>query len=266
MGKFLDALVQRKYNLADEINAIEILLRKSNYNTFSSYETFSNYFLRWPLRNNYINVKSFLDGTGIRDIIDGSKAEECISVDQFKFYVEFVLNMLYYIRYRSKSEYEQYVHENINNLLEQLNLKKHFADEKIHIIEKDILVSESSEILQDTYNLGESVYAYNYQEMSGDLHGKADILCRLYKYFETIEKKASGYGLNSLTEDISSLSNKLDVRHAPTKKQEIVLGSMTQKDIEEWYDELFRLYLSLIILVDYKDRRKDIKELKSKLG
>ena len=266
MGKFLDALVQRKYDLAAEINSIEILMHKENYNTYSAYKIFSTWFLQWPHRNNYINVKSFLEDTGIQDIIDDSKAGECISIDRFTYYAECVLNILNYNSLRSRSGYEKYIHENINNVLEHLNYQRHTVDGDIHIVEKDVLISESVEILRDTYNLGESVYAYNYREMSGDLYGKADILCRLYKYFETIEKKASGYDLKSLAEDISILSNKLDVRHAPTPKQEIVLGNMTKDEIEEWYDELFRLYLSLIVLVDYKDRRKEIKELKSRLG
>ena len=95
---------------------------------------------------------------------------------------------------------------------------------------------------------------------------KADILCRLYKYCETIENQAKSYGLTTLLEDITSLSNKLDVRHAPKEKQKIVLDGMSAEEVEEWFDELFRLYLSLIILVDYTSKRKDIKSLKCQLG
>lgn len=266
MGSFLDALVQRKYNLADEIIAIEKLFHNQEYG-ISLCSTFSSIFLRWPHRNNYVSAKDFFDGMGIQDIIYSSKAKEDIPIELFVFYAECILNILIYVKYANHSEYIKYITQNINNVLESFNFQMN-VDKKgqIHIILKDVLVTESAEILQDTYDLGENVYAYNYREMSGDLHRKGDILCRLYKYFETIKKQAIGFGFSTMVEDISDLSNKLDVRHAPTKKQEIVLGGMTKEEIEQWYDELFRMYLSLVVLVDYKNRRKDIKELKSKLG
>ena len=266
MGRFLDILTQRKYDLASEINAVESLLRRKNSGS-SIARIFSENFLQWPLRNNYINVETFLTQTGLAEIIENSDCEEHISVDEFTFYAEYILNMLSYIIRIASSVDIRPVANNINNVLDQLNFKSHI-DKKghVHIIEKDYMVSESSEIVQDNYGLGESIYAYNYRETAGNLFSKADILCRLYKYYETVEAQARSFGLVTLVDDISTLSNKLDIRHAPTKKQEIVIANMTKQELEEWYDELFRLFLSLIILVDYKNRRKDIKTLKGKLG
>ena len=49
-------------------------------------------------------------------------------------------------------------------------------------------------------------------------------------------------------------------------KQEDVIKAMGKKEYELWLDELFRLSLTLIVLVDYTSKRKDINELKAKLG
>ena len=265
MGRFLDALCDRKYDLFAEVNSIEDLLNRGGQRSIIG--CFDKYFLNWPLRNNYVDWDTFFEQTGLESIVENCEAEEPISIDEFTYYAEYVLNLLSFVETIIKTDYFNPVVVNINNVLSHLNFKKHTDDiNRVHVIPNDCLVAESAEIVQDNYSLGESIYAYNYREIKGDLCAKADILCRLYKHYETIEAKARGYGLDTLVEDISQLSNKLDVRHAPTKKQKIVLDGMTATEIEEWYDELFRLYLSLIILVDYKGKRKDIKELKAKLG
>ena len=41
---------------------------------------------------------------------------------------------------------------------------------------------------------------------------------------------------------------------------------MSKKEMNAWYDQLFGMCVSLIILIDYATKRKDIKELKSILG
>ena len=72
MGRFLDILTQRKYDLASEINAVESLLRRKNSGS-SIARIFSENFLQWPLRNNYINVETFLTQTGLAEIIENSE-------------------------------------------------------------------------------------------------------------------------------------------------------------------------------------------------
>ena len=266
MKHFLETLVQRDYNLAAEITAIEDLLHRIIRND-SIKSWFSKKFLEWPHRNNYVSLNAFLLETGLEKIVENSDREEAISLDDYLYYAEYVINMLPYLRNDLFITYTKAITANILNVIGRYNFEIH--DDRrggYHIIEKDVLVLEAAEIAQDSYDLGRSIYSYNYRDMSGDLYAKADILCRLYKYYETIESQAYSYGFKTLADDVAHLSNKLDVRHAPSKKQEIVLGSMTKKEIEEWYDELFRLYLSLIVLVDYKNQRKDINELKSKLG
>ena len=265
MKSFLETLAQRKYDLASEINAIEDLFKRDGYRSIRS--LFAGKFLSWPLRNNYVDLDCFLSNTGLEAIIRKADRGTNITIDEYIFYAEYALNVLLYFRRIRSLDAIRPAIENIKNVLNQLNYKIHSDEnQNARIIPNDVLISEAAEIAQDTYGLGESIYAYNYRQLSGDLNAKSDILCRLYKYYETIENQAKQYGFNTLAEDVSHLSNKLNVRHAASPKQQIVLGDMTQKEIEEWYDELFRLYLSLIVLVDYKSKRKDINELKAKLG
>jgi hypothetical protein len=57
----------------------------------------------------------------------------------------------------------------------------------------------------------------------------------------------------------------LDIRHAPNKKEKEILNGMTKKELLNWYNQIFEMCVSLIILLDYTSKRKDIKALKSKL-
>lgn len=267
MKSFLETLAERKYDLSAEVNAIEDLIRRRNCFGTSILLSFKQQFLDWPRRNNFIDFDTFLIENKLDEIIEWCAIGEEISVDHYTYYAEFVVNMILFVDNKNEIVYSKHIIDNVNNVLRQLNYTFHFDDNKdVHIVPDDVLVSEAAEITQDTYGLGESIYAYNYRQLSGDLNAKSDILCRLYKYYETIESQAKQYGFNALADDVSHLSNKLNVRHAASPKQKIVLGDMTQKEIEEWYDDLFRLYLSLIVLVDYKSKRKDINELKAKLG
>ena len=267
MGRFLDALANRKYNLAEEIHAIEDLSHRRHLGD-SIFSYFSYNFLSWHRRNNYVDVNVFLHSTGLNRIIHLSNKGLLVSLDEYLYYSEYILNIVEFVQHSYPNHpMIDPIRNNIMNVLEQINYTVHCDEnDDVHIVENDVLISESAEVVGNTYDLGEKIYAYNYRDLAGDLNAKADILCRLYKYYETIETKAKSYGFANLADDISALSNKLDVRHAPTQKQEIVLGTMTKAEIEEWYDELFRLYLSLIILVDYKEKRRDIKDLKSQLG
>ena len=48
--------------------------------------------------------------------------------------------------------------------------------------------------------------------------------------------------------------------------ESIILNNMTAEEQEEWYDKLFKLYLSAIILHAYMELKPDINELKKKLN
>ena len=221
----------------------------------------------WPLRNNYVSVDLFLTEMGLLEITDFSAIGANISIEQYVYYVEFILNMVLFVDNNNETGYGKHILDNVVNVLGPLNYTIHFEDEKqVHVIQKDILVSEAAEIVQDSYELGESIYSFNYRELKGNLNGKSDIICRLYKYIESITSSAKQYGYSTLLEDIKDLSNKLDVRHTTNDKQEEVINSMGKDEYESWLDELFNLSLSLIVLVDYTSKRKDIKELKSRLG
>ncbi len=265
MIHFVDTLLNREYNLAEEILAIENLFLKKDAYRNSIYDIASRNFLNWHLRNNYIDFEYFFTSTGLEEIVEMSHRGCEISIEEFIYYCEYILN-IFLLSDVGGQTYVRFIKDNISNLLEKLNYVSHFADGKWHIVEKNVIVSECADIVQDNYDLGESIYSFNYRENKGNINKKADILCRLYKYIEGIAAQAKQYGYSNLLEDIKELMNKLDIRHIATLKQATVIEDMDKTEYEEWIDELFKMALSLIVLTDYTAKKKDIKELKSMLG
>jgi len=264
MTHFVDELLNRNYSLSKEIVALETLFLKKS-GGYSIYEKFSSHFIEWKLRNNYIEFDDFFTETGLEDITEKGYNGFDISIEEYTYYCEYMLNVLNFpIVWEER--YARPILDNMTNVLERLNYTVHLSDDVYHIVEKDVMVSEAADIVQSDYDLGEGIYSFNYREMQGNLNKKADILCRLYKYIEGITPQAKQYGYSGLLEDIKDLSNKLDVRHMPSAKQVLVIEGMSKEEYEAWLDELFKLSLSLIILVDYTSKRKDIRELKSELG
>ena len=102
--------------------------------------------------------------------------------------------------------------------------------------------------------------------MKGDLYEKADKLCRLYKYFENISNKLKNNGYTSLVSDIGFIAQKLDVRHAPKGKEITLIKGLKQNEQEKYYDTLFNLILSAIILENCIVNGKDVDEIKDKLS
>lgn len=264
MRHFAEVLSQRKYNLREELRAIEKLFNGDSP-VFSMYKNLRSKFLQWHLRNNYVDLDTFLEETGIRGILFRAAQANNVPLEDYLYYCEYMLNVTEFL-IPCQLPNTRFVIENITNTLEQLNYKSHFSGNVWHIIEKDVLVSEAADVVETNYDLGESIYSFNYRETQGNINKKADILCRLYKYIESVTPQIKQYGYETMLDDIKDLMNKLDIRHAATAKQAAVIAGMDECEYEGWVDELFRLSLSLIVLVDYKAKRKDIKALKAKLG
>ena len=265
MEHFADELLSREYDLSEEILAIEKLFLMKDGCGVSIYGTVSNNFLYWHLRNNYIEFDTFFNAMGIGEIVEKSRNGFDITLDDYIYYCEYILN-IFLIHDVNRRVYVKFIRDNIINLLEKLNYVSNYSEGKWHIVEKNVLVSECADIVQDDYDLGESVYSFNYRENKGNINKKADILCRLYKYIEGISAQAKQYGYSNLLEDIKDLMNKLDIRHIATSRQANVIEGMDNSEYEMWIDELFKMALSLIVLTDYTSKKKDIKELKGKLG
>jgi hypothetical protein len=263
-----------KYNTLDYnniVNKLEILLDVRGF-FFSPYEIINENFGNWKDGFNYLNLYDLQEKTGVSEIISNAKANRRqISQQKFIFYLEYVLFVL---KIPSKEDLknlasfvfeESEVYNIIDKCLNYMGCKVLENDKGCFIVPKDGKTELATQITKRTYNLNEDMWLFNHSSIKNNLIKKADILCRLYKYIEPKKSTAKQYGFDNLYEDISKLMDGLDIRHAPNKKEKEILNGMTKKELLEWYNQVFDMCVSLIIMLDYTAKRKDIKDLKSKL-
>ena len=268
MGSFIEDLIVRKYDLNEELLSIKQLFYENQPTEESCYYLAKENFRTWKYRNNFISLDQMMEKTQIDTLFEFAKTNNIKLVD-FVYCAEFFVNILSLATFPNGNlcANSETIIDNIHNVLEQINYEIiQVADGYFKIIEKDWKVTEAAESINDKYNLGEKIYLYRHFSMKGKIFDKADILCRLYKVFEQKEKILNANQFSSIASDIGFLADKLDVRHAPDKKQKILIDGFDEGEQEKWYDVLFELFLDMLILCNHIENRPSIKQLKKTLA
>lgn len=271
MGSFIDTLINRKFDLNEEIVSLDELLNEDLVYSPALFDAIEKYFRKWQHRANYISLESMFDKLGLDDILEDAK-RHWVNLEKYIYFVECIVNVVMIPPKeklnQSQENNRRTILENIKRTVHQLNFQIHYfeSEDYYKIIVKDWKVSESADIIKDKYGLGEKIYLYHHHSLRRKLYEKADILCRLYKVFETKENLLKSNQYTTLASDIGFLSDKLDVRHAPSKKEKMLLDGFSEEEQEQWYDELFNLFLNMLILCEHIEKRKDITDLKKKYG
>ena len=109
---------------------------------------------------------------------------------------------------------------------------------------------------------------YNHHKLKGDISAKKNILIQLGNLLEA-DKKVLKQINNDLETQIFYLLNTLNLRHnniePGTKNYKQVVATMSQDDLEKWYDELYQLCLLAILELDNVERKRRVNELKQKI-
>lgn len=273
MKSFIETLINRKFNLAEEALTLHKLLKETSFAGSSLYAHINSKFRKWHHRANYISLDQLFDKTGMDAILSYTNRFNTISLDNFIYFSECIYNIMFVVRREDlgtlTAENRELIFQNIENIFNQLNYEIVYCehDDYYRIIEKDWKTTISAEIVKDNYSLGEKIYLYRHYSFKGQLFDKADILCRLYKVFEgQYEKILKANQYTTLADNIGFLSDKLDVRHAPNPKEKSLLEGFSIEEQEQWYDDLFEMYLDMLILCNHIEKRKDVKELSKKFA
>lgn len=225
-------------------------------------------FYDWNLRGRCITLQELRNSLGI--------TQDCMnnqfSTDRLLDYLQFILNCMIRIELTLKACSVVYlidesllnmIIENTKSVLEQLNYSIVIDNnnDEIYIVYQSPETTAVSEIHDD---IKESVTEYRRHDFKGDLKRKEEILCTLYKKLEAIEKDFQGTEYDKLLKDTKFLFNKSGVRHfvEEDKIASKTFMNMSPDEIEKWYDRIYDLFLTCMLMSDYLKIRKSIKELK----
>ena len=109
---------------------------------------------------------------------------------------------------------------------------------------------------------------YNHFAIKGHLAEKKAILISIAGYIEPIlnSKVLSTAGYKQLESDAGFVFNNFHIRHNNKEgsKANDYIATISNKDLEEWYDKAYELAVSVIIINDYLSIGNDIAEIKPK--
>lgn len=271
MEHFHDLLIRQKLDYAPQIIGIETFLHRRNLIS-SPYSTIEECFLTWVKKRNYTCLQDLQRKTGLMDIIEKAQSHESISKEEFIYYLEYVLLIL---DIPSENAIDSFVAvdyfpdpilKQVRFAIDEIGCKIIKKNGGYYIVEENAKIEIATKATGKKYDLDSDMRLFNHPSIRNKLTTKADILCRIYKYLESKSNDIKKYTFSNLYGDISKLMDGLDIRHAPSKKEKEILAGMSKKEMNDWYDQLFGMCVSLIILVDYASKRRDIKELKNSLG
>ena len=154
-----------------------------------------------------------------------------------------------------KSQQFFMLEENIKILLDHLNYKclNIPKEDKIMLVPKNPAATSVAEISSKDTAL--AILMYNHSSLKGDLSQKRNLLLKIYLEYEKLLKKGIA-GFSEYFDKTRGLVNKLNIKHNNKKEIE----NLDNKQLEEWYDELYQLLLFCVLIKDNKDRKDKAKE------
>lgn len=253
-------------NLYDEYLRIQRLFEFTHFNYENSIKKYlqcNNYFTNWKYRKRYISIDDLL----ISLKIDYKHMESPhITVEKLLLYCETIFNLVKLIDYDTLDcesiSLIDAIQNNIVDLLEDLNYEINSNNNsQFIIIEKNTLTSAVAEKFPEITN---TVIEYRRFALKGNVEAKERILDALANKVEPLKVKFKGTSYKQIIEDIGMMLNNLNIRHnnLDGPKKQNYTTSMTSQELENWYDTLYDLMLTALMIEDYNNKKQSIEELK----
>lgn len=270
------------FDLYNEYLKIDVLLSEVKtvgiYNKYGKfipdYFTLEEYiqyvcFNNWNLRGTFISIEEMRSGLGIAK---ESMVRDKIDENQVLDFLQYALNCVYRVSYSMKRAKESLfsddtiltmLSENIEKLIDKLNCAPKFDKDKkeVFVMYKNVTATV---VANECIDIKDSIMEYVLIDNRGDLKRKAEILCTLYKKLEIYSDLFKGTTYKNMYDDTKLLFNKSGVRHN-VEKDKIACATflaMNDQELERWYDKIFNMFLSCVIIAKYLDDKKEIEDIK----
>ena len=233
-------------------------------------------FSNWRLRGTFLSLDEMRSGLGIpKDEFSYMAIQEG---DLLNF-LQYAMNCLFYAasclndsskvsiggnfyHFSDRSYFESSA-LSIQLLLSHLGVTYHTDEEtgEIYLRYKDEVADA---IIEQNPEVARSLTEYLQVGNQGDLQRKGEILCTLWKRFESTKDSLSESGYELLRSNTGFLFNKTGIRHwvENDKIASATFLKMTEEELEEWYDKTYDLFVACMAVLPTIAIGKEIKKIK----
>lgn len=274
----------REYEKIEELFSLRKIVfvnkHKNSYISPISIEEFmASRFLDWHLRGTFTKLDEMRESMQIdRKLIAKTKMKPGESGERVLLYLQFLWNCLAYLmkayeyskNYSAeiKLSFTEYGGEtvvalmgNADALLFRLNAERYFdEDKKEHVVYYRDTIDDA--IVEEHTDIRECLIEYRRVDTIHNLQRKEEILCTLFKKFESFRNNLKNSGFDSLQSDTGFILN--FARHTPHKNDSVAtkFHSLSNEEKEIWYDKAYNMFVACLAILPYIDAKSGIADLK----
>lgn len=224
-------------------------------------------FPTWKARGSCVCCKNMRQELGINDIHKKTNFTEDYILTCLEYYKNIFI--LFINRVAPKLDHYAYsylnsfhmLNPNMDKLLDYLNYEQHVfeKEEMVILIPKNPAATAVAEISSE--NTAMAILMYHHASLKGQLEEKRDILRRIAKEYEPLLNKEIE-GFHDYFDKANNMLNNLDIRHNNTegRHKNVLATSLSDEELENWYDELYQLLLFCVLIKDNKERKDKMTE------
>ena len=276
MRKNIFEILESKYDINNEFEKIKSLFHSNlvSYTnvyritlTYTYTEMVKDVFYSWKGRGTCISCENMRQELGIDKIENKSTrtVDEIIVCLEYydnisRLYIKKVLPELNEYEYKTLPE-ANILKCNIGVLLTHLNMEEKYIlkYDAIIIIPKNPAATAVAEISSEDTAM--AILMYHHASLKGQLEEKRKLLQSIANEYEDLLKNPID-GFTEYFKTARGILNNLNIRHnninGANKKDEI--SKMSNKQLENWYDELYQLLLFCVLIKDNKERKDNMSE------
>lgn len=264
---FYDLLTKREFDVQKEYSTLWYLFCEET--CFASALSLSQWlnkyhFRNLPFRGSFTSLVEMMAEFGFRK-------RSSVDLDQLFLFCELIIAVLP----KSQRDYpsntlaqRKTILENVSYILEHTNHEiRQDQNNNSIVVEKNKSATMAAQLVTDA-SVAFELIEYNHFAIKGHLAEKKAILVSISGYIEPIlnSKVLSAAGYKQLESDTGFVFNNFHIRHNNKEgsKANDYIASISDIDLEEWYDKAYELALSVIIINDYISLGKDIEDIKPK--
>ena len=251
-------ILNDKYDVKEEIGKIDFLFnnaallscsinyRQGQYNAETAVQDILLY--NWKQRGSCLSCEEIREKLGI----DLTKSEQNDILTRLEYYLNIINLVNLKLTFPNFQKTQQFAIEILLDHLnhECLNIEE---EEKLLVIPKNPSATSVAEI--STKDTAIAILMYNHASLKGDLNQKQNLLLKIYLEYEKLLKKGID-GFSEYFDKTRGLVNKLNIKHNNKKEIE----NLDNKQLEEWYDELYQLLLFCVLVKDNVERKNKAEE------